>query len=369
MRVGIDARLVYYQQAGISQYTLRLLDGLATVSENDEFVVLQDWRDRSAHVKNPRFRRRSLATPSHHRFEKWTLPLELAFSGLDVLHSPDFIPPLRGGYRSVITIHDVNFLVYPHFLTPDAARYYGQIDKAVRRADRIIAVSRSTKQDIIRTTGVRDSKIQVIYEATNPVFRPLEGGEDQILAMRTKYGITGDFVLFVSTIEPRKNIPTLLRAFRRLLDDYHVDVQLVLAGRKGWLFDEVFRTTNELALGDKVLFLGRVPTSDLVLLYNAAKAFAFPSFYEGFGLTPLEAMACGTPTVVSNASSLPEVVADAALLVNPSEVDELTVALWRLLSDSELREQLIAKGFARVKCFSGEKMARETLELYHQLGR
>ena len=369
IRIGIDARLVYYQQAGISQYTLRLMDGLAKIGENEEFVVFQHWRARSPYVTSPQFRRRSLFTPSHHRFEQLVLPLELLFRGLDVLHSPDFIPPLRRGYRSVVTIHDLNFLVYPHLLTPDAARYYGQIDQAVRRADRVIAVSESTKQDIIRLIGARESSVQVIYEGANPAFRPLEDSDDDLLAMKGRYGIQKDFILFVSTIEPRKNIPTLLRAFRRLLEDYHPDVELVLAGRKGWLFEEVFRTSSELGLGDRVRFLGRVPTSDLVLLYNAARAFAFPSLYEGFGLPPLEAMACGTPTVVSNVSSLPEVVGDAALLVSPTEVEELTVALWRLLSDDDLRRQLIAKGLRRVECFSSEKMARETLELYHQLVR
>jgi len=368
MRIGIDARLVYYQQAGITQYILRLIEGLAQINEGDEFIILQHWRDNSIFVKSPNFRRRAIFTPSHHRFEQRSLPLELLLTRLDLLHSPDFIPPFQRRWKSVITIHDLNFLAYPHFLTPEAARYYGQIDQAVRRADGIIAVSESTKRDIVRLTGVRESKIQVIYEGTNPVFRPLNGYEDEIRAMKRKYGITKDFILFVSTIEPRKNIPTLLRAFRRLLDDYHADVQLVLAGRKGWLFDEVFRTANELRLEGDVLFLGRVPTSDLVLLYNAARAFAFPSLYEGFGLPPLEAMACGTPTVVSNVSSLPEVVGDAALLVDPNEVDELTVALWRLLSDEELRQQLIAKGFKRVQCFSYEKMARETLELYHRVG-
>ena len=186
-------------------------------------------------------------------------------------------------------------------------------------------------------------------------------------SLRRKYGIDRDFILFVSTIEPRKNIPTLLLAFRQLLDDYHLDVNLVLAGRKGWRIEEVFDTIEQLKLEDRAFCLGRVPTADLVWLYNTARVFAFPSFYEGFGLPPLEAMACGTPVVVSNVSSLPEVVGDAGLLIDPQEVDELTVALWRLMSDEELRKDLTEKGLLRARSFSYQKMARETLAVYHRL--
>ncbi|MCG2768156.1 MAG: glycosyltransferase family 4 protein [Anaerolineae bacterium] len=369
MRIGIDARLVHYQQAGITQYTLRLLQGLAQIEGEDEFVVLQNYRVREPYVEHKRFLRSPCYTPSHHRLESCLLALELLPLGLDVFHSPDFIPPRKFRYKSVITVHDLNFLVYPHFLTSEAARYYGQIDQAVRRADRIIAVSESTRRDIVRLMGTPESKISVIYEGANPIFRCLENKEELRESLRRKYGIQEDFILFVSTIEPRKNIPTLVRAFRQLLDDYHLDVSLVLAGREGWRFDEVFNTIEELKLEDRVFCLGRVPTADLVWLYNTAKVFAFPSFYEGFGLPPLEAMACGTPVVASNVSSLPEVVGDAGLLVDPQEVDELTVALWRLMSDEELREDLIEKGLRRASTFSYEKMARETLAVYHRLGR
>ncbi len=367
MRIGIDARLVHYRQAGITQYTLRLLQGLAQIGGEDEFVVLQHYRDREPYVDHRSFERSPSYTPSHHRLESYFLALELLPLGLDVLHSPDFIPPRKSRYKCVITVHDLNFLVYPHFLTSEAARYYGQIDQAVRRADRIIAVSESTRRDIVRLIGAPQSKISVIYEGANPIFRPLSNKEDMRESLRRKYGIDRDFILFVSTIEPRKNIPTLLLAFRQLLDDYHLDVNLVLAGRKGWRIEEVFDTIEQLKLEDRAFCLGRVPTADLVWLYNTARVFAFPSFYEGFGLPPLEAMACGTPVVVSNVSSLPEVVGDAGLLIDPQEVDELTVALWRLMSDEELRKDLTERGLLRARSFSYEKMARETLAVYHRL--
>ena len=286
--------------------------------------------------------------------------------GLDVLHSPDFIPPYHWNCRSVITIHDLAFLRYPQFLTKDAARYYGQIDQAVKRTDAIIAVSNATKQDVMNHLGVPEHKVTVIYEAASPVFRRLKTsphGE----RFASKFGIHTDFFLFVSTIEPRKNLPTLIRAFRQLLDAYHPNVQLMVAGEKGWRYDEVFRSVVELDLEDDVAFLGRVSTEELLWLYNEARALLSPSLYEGFGLTPLEAMACGTPAIVSNVSSFPEVVGDAGLLVDPNNAEELAVAMWRILDDAELRACLVEKGLKRAALFSWDRAARETLDLYHSL--
>ena len=366
MRVGIDARLVYYRQAGISQYTLRLLEELAVIDKDDEFIIFQSRKDHSTLVDQPNFHKRSLWTPPHHRFEQLLLPFEIATADLDVLHSPDFIPPFRYNCKSVITIHDLAFLLYPQLLTKDSARYYGQIDQAVLRTDHIIAVSQNTKEDIIRLLGVPEDKITVIYEAANPIYRPIEDDEE-LHRVREKYHIAGDFILFVSTIEPRKNLPALLRAFRQLLNDYKLGVQLVVAGRRGWLSENVFSLVDELELTEDVLFLGRVPLEDLPPLYTAARLFAYISTYEGFGLPPLEAMACGTPVVVSNVSSLPEVVGDAALLVAPDDIPGLTVALWRGLTDEARRAELIAKGFRRAQCFSWEKAARQTLAVYQSL--
>lgn len=287
-------------------------------------------------------------------------------AGLDVLHSPDFIPPSRRNCKSVITIHDLVFMLYPHFLTKRAARYYGQIDEAVHRTDAIIAVSKATKQDVVRLLGVPDEKVTVIHEAASPYFRPLDR-PDLMQRVKGRFGIRDDFVLFVSTIEPRKNVSTLLRAFRQFLDDYHLNVQLVLAGEKGWLYEDVFALTEELDLVQDVVFLGRVSTEELLWLYNTAEMLVAPSIYEGFGLTPLEAMACGTPVIVSNVSALPEVVGDAGLLVDPEKADEIAVAMWRVLTDDELRRCLTHKGLKRAQQFSWEKAARQTLELYHSL--
>jgi glycosyltransferase involved in cell wall biosynthesis len=363
MRVGIDARLVYYSQAGIGQYILHLVNGLAQVDDENEYVLLQSRKDDRTILEQPNFRRISLWTPSHHRLERYSLNVELMRLGLDVLHSPDFIPPHRPNCKSVITVHDLAFLLYPHFLTRESARYYGHIDQAVRWTDHIISVSESTKRDTMQHLGVPEEKITVVYEAANPIFRPIDRDEARE-QVRNRHGLDGPFILFVSTIEPRKNVPTLLRAIWQLIECYKEDVHLVLAGGKGWLFEDAFAIVEELKLDDRVHFVGRVSSEDLLYLYNAAEMLAHPAFYEGFGLPPLEAMACGLPVVVSNVASLPEVVGDAGLLIDPHGVDELTVSMWRILNDSELAQELREKGLRQAARFSWERAARETLAIY-----
>ena len=367
MRVGIDARLVYYSRAGIGQYIMRLANALSSLNtHHDQFVLLQSRKDRTNIVNGQNFSRASLWTPSHHWAEQTTLRFEIGRLNLDLLHSPDFIPPFQRNCRSVITIHDLAFLLYPHFLTKESARYYGQIDQAVRNTDHIIAVSESTRQDTIKLLGVPERKITVIHEAANPTFRQMDKDESR-RRVTEMYGLDRDFILFVSTIEPRKNLPGLLQAYRKLLDDYKVSEGLALAGSQGWLSEEVYGLVENLNLDEHVRFLGRVPSEHLVYLYNAARLLVHPSFYEGFGLPPLEAMTCGTPAIVSNVSALPEVVGDAAQLVDPHDIDGLTVAMWRLLTDEDLRDSFIAKGFKRADMFSWKRAAEETLAVYRQV--
>jgi len=370
MRIGIDARIAYYTRAGIGQYTWRLIESLAALDHADEFHIFKHRKDQTEFARQANFQHHAVWTPSHNRFEIYLLGWEMLSSGLalDILHSTDFIPPQwkPRGCKSVITIHDLAFLHYPHFLTKASARYYGQIEDAVKRADHIIAVSNSTRRDIINLLGVDEQKITVIYEAANPMYRPMDRAQ-ALAQVQARYGIPNDFILFVSTIEPRKNVQGLLKAFRRLLDDYKLDVTLVLAGAKGWLSQEAYDLVHELKLDKQCFFLGAVDDKELVLLYNAAHCLTYPSFYEGFGLPPLEAMACGTPTVVANVSSLPEVVGDAALLVAPNDTEELTVALWRLLTDDQVWKELQQKGFTRAERFSWARTARETLDVYRSL--
>ncbi len=365
MHVGIDARLVYYTRAGIGEYTLRLTHALAATYPGDHFTLLQDSRSAQPLLAAENVVISRTRVPSHHRLEQYLLPLAVNSLNADVFHSPDFIPPLRSRGRSVITIHDLAFLIYPHFLTQEAARYYGQIDRAVRHADQIIAVSQSTKYDVVRMLGAPEDKISVIYEAADPQFQPVDLAT-ALQHVEALYSLPTEFILFVSTIEPRKNIAGLLRAYRRLRDDYKLTPALVLAGAPGWLSDDVYALVDKLALRPHCFFLGRVDSHDLRYLYNAARCLVHPAFYEGFGLTPLEAMACGTPVVVSNVSSLPEVVGDAALLVDPQNDEEITVALWRVLTDQALRETLRAKGLQRAAAFSWQRAAEQTMAVYRK---
>jgi glycosyltransferase involved in cell wall biosynthesis len=365
MHIGIDARLVYHTRAGIGQYTIRLTHALASLYKDSHFTLLQDRRQAAPLVDEPNVSAAGSLVPSHHSLEQLLLPWFVNQLNVDVFHSPDFIPPLRASGPSVITIHDLAFLIYPHFLTKDSAHYYGQIDRAVRRANRIITVSESTKGDLIRMLGTPENKIRVIYEAADPLFQP-EDRESALEQVQALFDLPGDFILFVSTIEPRKNVTGLLRAYRRLRDDYRLTPALVLVGARGWLCDEVDELVDKLELRPYCFFLGNVGSHDLSHLYNAAQCLVHPAFYEGFGLPPLEAMACGTPVIVSNISSLPEVVGDAALLVNPENDEEITVALWRLLTDQALWSELREKGLKRAAAFSWQRAAQQTMAVYRE---
>lgn len=367
MRIGIDARLSYHQPAGISRYTWHLLHALAELNNDDEFIVFQHRKHQESLIQQANFQRSTLYSPVHRSLEQFTLPLELLRHGLDMLHSTDFIPPLYSPVPSVITVHDLAFLHWPNFLTKDSATYYGQIDRAVRHAQHIIVPSESTKHDLIGILGTPKNKISVIYEAPNPSFRPLPL-EKTRAAITKRFQLPESYIFFISTIEPRKNVNGLLTAFRHLLDTYNVnDTGLVLAGSKGWLYEETMGLVKTLDLEEKTFFLGRVEDEDLHQLYVGARFHIHPAHYEGFGLPPLEAMACGTPTIVSNTSSMPEVVGDAALLVDPEDTEEIAVAMHRLLSDGELHTELREKGFKRADCFSWELAARSTLKVYQKV--
>ena len=235
MRVGIDARLNYHQPAGISRYTKNLIDELAELDRETRYTVFQHRKQREPLADAPNFQRRTLFTPVHTRVEQPMLAAELSFHTLDLLHSTDFIPPLFSSIPSVITVHDLAFLRWPHFLTESHAAYYSQIDRAVRHAQHIIVPSESTKNDVVGRLGASPKKISVIYEAAAPLYIPLSKDKCRA-AMQGKYGIPEKYIFFVSTIEPRKNIGGLLDAFHHLLKHYNVeDTGLVLAGKPGWL--------------------------------------------------------------------------------------------------------------------------------------
>jgi glycosyltransferase involved in cell wall biosynthesis len=281
--------------------------------------------------------------------ERWTGPLAL-------FHATDFVlPPVRPSTRTVLTIHDLTFARAPDSASPRLRRYLDRVvPRSVRRADHVLADSQATKDDLIALYGTPPEKIDVLLSGVNPRFHPVHDA-GILAAVRALYGF-GDwpYLLAVSTVQPRKNYERLIRALAALPADLS-HVHLVIAGGRGWLQAPIYAAVEELRLRDRVHFIGFAADEDLPALYSAARGFALPSLYEGFGLPVLEAMACGTPALTSNVSSLVEVAGDAALLVDPLSVESIRAALVRLLTDEPLRAALTEHGFRQAAQFTGPR--------------
>ncbi|MBZ0292585.1 MAG: glycosyltransferase family 4 protein [Anaerolineae bacterium] len=362
--IGIDARLTYYRIGGISTYIKRLILALEILDTNHHYTVFDSRK--SGNTLTHRFQQSKLWTPCHHRFEPVSLSAELLRFNLDLLHSPDFIPPLRGARQHIITIHDLNFLHYPQFLTAESRRYYNdQIERAVQQADHILADSEATKQDLVNMLAVPAEKITVHMLGVDESFRPLP--LDDLVPVRQQLDLPDAYVLFLGTFEPRKNVKGLLDAYRLLRNEFPQAPPLVLAGTRGWLFDETMAHVDALKLAPHVLWRENISQKDLPALYNMASVLVLPSFYEGFGFPALEAMACGTVPVVSNRSSLPEVVGDVGLQVNPDNPVELAKALQHALSDQDWRMTMQQAGLARAATFTWERTAHIALSAYQRL--
>ncbi|MCC7209248.1 MAG: glycosyltransferase family 4 protein [Anaerolineae bacterium] len=369
-RIGIDARLNAYRQGGIAEYTRRLVAALARLDADHDYLALEHARQSPGESivppDAPHVRRVRVFTPPHHRWERLALAAEIAPRRLDILHSPDFVPPLFGARRYVITVHDLTFLFYPEFQTADSLRYYrGHIRDAVRQAAHILADSAATRDDLIARLGVPDTKITVNMLGVDERFRPMP--PDDVAAVRARLKLPERYFLFVGTFEPRKNLAGLLEAFARVRVSLPGAPDLVLAGRRGWLFDDIFHKADGLQLGKSLHWVENVPDTDLPALYNGAVALVLPSFYEGFGFPPLEAMACGIPTIVSNRASLPEVVGDTGLLIDPDRIDELAGALFRAATDADFRRRSGEAGLARARQFTWENTARTVLDVYRRV--
>lgn len=365
MRTAIDARLNAYRRGGIPQYTRQLITALAALERNETFVTLQHRDHQRPLVVAPNVQRRTIFTPPHHRLEQWSLPLELLAIGPNVLHSPDFVVPLHRPCAAVVTVHDLAFMHYPEILDDAARQYYSQVRASVHSAEAVIAVSQSTRDDIVSLLDLPPERINVVHEAPSPSFKPIELAPGATRTIGNHTLRTHSFALFVSTLEPRKNLPTLLKALRVCIDRRPgTTYRLAVAGARGWRYKPIFETVRELRLEDAVLFLDSVSDDDLRWLYSACVCYANPSLYEGFALPPLEAMACGAPTLVSATSSLPEVVGDAALLLPPLDVNAWADALELIWHDNARRADLAARGPAQAATFSWQRAARQTMAIY-----
>jgi glycosyltransferase involved in cell wall biosynthesis len=362
MHIGIDARLTYYRTGGISTYIARLIQALEYLDTHNHYTIFQSRKARER-LASGQFASAKLWTPAHHRLERIALSAELIRHNLDVLHSPDFIPPIHGAHRHVITVHDLTFLHYPQYLTADSRSYYNdQITAAVRHADHILTISESSKRDIVEMLKVPSEKITVHLLGVDESFKPLP--PETLAKYRQQLELPERYILFLGTFEPRKNIIGLLEAYHDLLNTLMDAPPLVLAGSWGWLFDETMQQVEKLNLGEHVIWRENVLQEALPSLYNMASVLVVPSFYEGFGLTALEAMACGTVPIVSNRSSLPEVVGDVGLQIDPDNPATLTAALHHALTEPEWREANRQAGLQRAASFTWQNTAQIALSVY-----
>ena len=371
--IAIDYSSAIGQGGGIGRYTRELIAALARLDQVTPYILFAANPSRkplpTAPGPNFTWVPTSLSTDWlarlwHRaklpiRIEGWTGPIAL-------LHSPDFaLPPVRLETRTLLTVHDLSFVRSPETAAPGLRDYLNAVvPRCVRRADHVLADSEATRQDLIELYQTSSDKISVLYSGVDARFQPITNTV-ALARVRKRYALGGDpFILSVGTIQPRKNYGRLIEAFRR--SDI-AGVKLVIAGGKGWLDQPIYEQAVAAGLSARIQFLGFVDDADLPALYSAAALFAFPSLYEGFGLPALEAMACGTPVVTSNVSSLPEVVADAALTVDPLDVDALAHAVSKAMADSAQRKRLAAAGIKRAKQFTWEKAAEQLYGHYQRL--
>lgn len=370
LTVGFDATSAARQSAGIGRYTRELLGALACMDDDTKYRLFY-WNGGTAAGHLPpldeRFRVRSLPLSDRVANAIWhraraPIPVQCLIGGFDLYHSPDFTLPPTLGRPSVLTVHDLAFLRTPECAFPTLRAYLeAVVPRSVRRATAVIAVSESTRRDCIELLGATPEKVITVPEGVSAGFlSPPSGG--QARALLRAAGVDRPYVLTAGTLEPRKNYVRLLEAFARLRAA-GADHLLVVAGRRGWMYDPIEEALRRLGLQGSVLFL---QPDDLLLtaLYRAADVFVFPSLYEGFGLPPLEAMACGAPVACSNSSSMPEVVGDAALLFDPYQVEEIAGAMSRVLGDRELAERLRARGPRHAAEFTWERAAHRTHAVY-----
>lgn len=381
MRIAVDARpAAFPYRTGVGQYTRQLLRLLPRLDPDSTYIawylnargLLGGPRRTFTDIAAPNLRERWTPVPA-----RWFRPLEQRFafprvewlSGFDVLFAPNFVPPPTRTKRLVITVHDVAFQLFPETAPHSTLRWLTRLDRALRQAARIIVVSEHTKRDLLEHYRVSEGRVVVIPNGVDAnAFQNVT--DTDVNAVREQLGIGGPYLLFLGGIEPRKNLPAVVRAFARLSPD--VQPKLVIAGWRtewnpeGW--NELQQALDEIPAGvrSRIQVGGYVPEERKAALLAGAEALVYPSRYEGFGLQVLEAMAAGTPVLTSNVSALPEVAGGAAVLVDPTDVDSIAGGMENLLRDDELRKDLRERGRARAERFSWEETARRTVEVLHQ---
>jgi len=366
VKIAIDARK--WRDYGIGTYVRNLVRHLASLDRETTYYLLCDHSDEAT--------LRDLAgnfvpvvesAAGYSVREHLSIPRKLSRLGVHLFHSPHYVLPLVCRTRSVVTIHDCIHLLFPQYLPNRMAWFYARymMGKAIRRSSIVFTVSEASKRDILHFyPGTHSDRVQVVPNAIDPALLE-EPSEEEMERVRERYQVRGRFVLYAGNIKPHKNLNRLIAAFGLLKQQVgHEDLKLFIIGDEVNRFGSLRRNTEAARVRQDVRFFGFVPDQTLAALYRMASVFAFPSLYEGFGLPPLEAMACGTPVVTSRISSLPEVVGDAAVLVDPYNVEDIASGIERVLGDGELRSDLIARGRARVGTFSWERSVRAIHSAY-----
>ena len=372
MRIGIDAHSVGTKLGGNESYAVNLIEALAQIDSVNHYtiyVTTSEARDRFTD-RWSNFKVRSTLPHTPLIRIPLTLSAELRKRPVDVLHVQFTAPPFCP-CPVVVSIHDLSFEHLPEtFKRRSRTQLRLTVRHSARRATRILSLSEHTRRDIIETYRIDAEKVSAIPLAAAEHFGPVNDNRE-LQRVRHNYGIAGDYILCVGSIQPRKNLARLVKAYASLRGDSSADTlpKLVLVGKCAWLYDETLRTLDELGVRDSVILTGYVPESDLPALYSSALCFVYPSYFEGFGLPPLEAMKCGAPVIVGNRTSLPEVVGDAGLTVDPFDVDAIAGAIRKLMNDSTLRATLSQKGHERASAFTWRDTARQTLRIYQEVAR
>lgn len=365
MHIGLNAHLLSgragYRSAGIHGYIYNTLAHLADLAPDDWRFTAMVGATNHTQFDGMTMRRSRFDTVSPLRRIVWEQVMQPSqLPEFDLYHTLAFVAPLWLNTPLVVTVYDLSFLHYPQLLTPARRLYLRLFTRLTcQRARRVIGISHSTAQDMVASLNIASDKVDVAAPGYDPaVFRPLP--TETVAAFRQQKGLPERFWLFIGTLEPRKNLLTLLEAYARLPHR----LPLILGGGKGWLYDEIFATIERHQLQDSVRWLGYIPAAELPLWYNSAEVFVFPSVFEGFGLPVLEAMACGTPVMISDASSLPEVAGEAGQKLPPHDITAWSDALNRAMNDSNWRDQASQRGLVEAQRYSWQTTAQQTLRSY-----
>lgn len=371
MRIGIDVGPLTRAKTGVGQYTHALLHQLLRLGGDMEFLGLSSGLGAmDAAALEGLARHRHLRVPTRALYQTWSLlgwpQADRLLGGVDLYHATNYFLPPVAKARRVVTIYDLAFLRVPELCSPKIVGPFSRgVQRFAREADAVLVCSEATRRDVVELLGVPEDNVAVAYGAVDDDFAPVPRAT-AAQALAERYGLDTPFLLFVSTIEPRKNVLGLLRAFARVAKEF--PHPLVLVGGTGWNSEGVDALIAELGLEQRVRRMGYLPDrKDLPLFYSAADAFVFPSFYEGFGLPVLEAMTCGCPVITSELTSLPEVAGDAALYADPHDPESIAAAIRTVLNDEARRATLAAQGRIQAGRFSWESCARVTLDAYRRL--